>query len=140
MVDFTKRGLAEHLKLNYKNDSNYSCEFSSNFQKAIDFFNSPAFYRNFELESCFSVYFLGRDGKKDIGNLVLEDLTTKNGCVYSTGIVNRDTAISLAKSIASFLKRNGYCCNTSGFEELHTYVNVFFEPKPKKSYILKLRT
>lgn len=132
MVDFTKEGYRAYIDLRYpRNPEVDASEFDSSLQNAMDFLNRPEFFRGLELRSIFSMYFCGTDGKIDIGNLVLETLQEdRNSLVYSTRYIHRTTAIRLAKEIAFFLDRRGYCCEDA--DPLLTHVTICSKPVKRK--------
>ena len=127
MVDFTERGRVGYLNFRIKTEVNESpLEFNTSFQEAVEFFNTPVFFKNFVPGDQFLLYFLGVDGKTNIGSLVLEtSQENRVGLVYSTRCIYRKTAFYVAKGISSFLERNGYYCD---FEDLQTY--LVLNPKP----------
>lgn len=131
MVDFTERGFIGyfHSRFGGNNLGKKPSDFSICFQEAIDFFNSEAFYRNFGLDSNFSIYYMGVDGKADIGYLVVEDSNSGNGNVYATRTVYREVAKGLLKAMTSFFRRNGYECETEG---LQTHVTVKEKRNPPR--------
>lgn len=132
MVDFTKEGFRAYIDLRYsRNPEADASEFDSNLKKAMDFLDRPEFFRGLELRSIFSMYFCGVDGKTDIGTLFLEtSQEDRNPLVYSTRYIHRTTAIRLAKEIAFFLDRRGYCCEDA--DPLPTHVTINSKPIKRK--------